>query len=154
MDPRVERITWRTVFGFLVLAIFIGLMVAPIAIWFGGSGRTIVIRLAVALLVALVLYRLISSLREWAGIGEVSQADLAVQPREPAVRLDPLLFRLAGEFRTGLRWHIVPTAVQKRLRHLSRQGTGDVLLELVAPPDHWLTWHNVERALDRLEDEA
>ena len=154
MDPRAERITWRTVFGFLVLAMFIGLVAAPIAIWFGGSGRTIVIRLAVALFVALVLYRLLSALREWVGIGEVSQVDLAVQHREPAVRLDPLLFRLAGEFRTGLRWHIVPAALQERLRHLSRQTTGDVLPELVAPPDHWLTWHNVERALDRLEDEA
>jgi len=154
MDPRVERITWRTVFGFLVLAMFIGLVASPIAIWFGGSGRTIVIRLAVALFVALVLYRLLSALRDWAGLGEGSPADLAVRPREPPVRLDPLLFRIAGEFRTGLRWHVVPTALQERLRHLSRQETGDVLPELVPQTDHRLTWHNVERALDRLEDEA
>ena len=154
MDPRHERMTWRTVFGFLVLAMFIGLVATPIAIWFGGSGRTIVIRLAGALFIVFVFYRLLSELRDWAGIGEVSQADLAVQPREPPVKLDPTLLRLAGEFRTGLRGHIVPAALQERLRHLSRQRTGDVVPELVPQTHHRLTWHDVERAIDRLEGDA
>ncbi len=151
MDPRAERITWRTVIGFLVLAMFIGLVATPIAIWFGGSGRAIVIRLAVALFVVLVLVRLLSALRASAGIGEVSQADWALQPRQPAVQLDPVLLRLGGEFRTGLRRHIVPAALQERLRHLSRRRTGEVLPELMTS---WLTWHDVERAIDRLEDDA
>jgi len=154
MDPQPERITWRTVLGFLVLATFIGLVAAPIAIWFGGSGRTIVIRLAVTLFVVLVLYRLLSALRDRAGIGEVSQGDLAMRPRQPPVKLDPLLLRLAGEFRTGLRGHIVPAALQERLRHLSRQRTEDVLPELVPQTDRRLTWHDVERAIDRLEGDA
>ena len=151
MDPRVEPITWRTVSGFLVLAMLIGVVAAPIAIWFGGSGQAIIVRLAVALFSACVLYRLVVVVREAAGIGETTRMEQALEPQELAVKLDPLLLRLAGESRTGLRWNVVPAALQDRLRQLSRQMTGEPLPELMPRAGRRLTWSEVGRVIDHLE---
>ena len=97
--PGPEPITWRTLVGFLVLAVVIGMFATPIALWVGPAGRPIVVRLASSVFCAAVVYRLAVVMRAAAMIGQMSAADVALQPYDATVRVDPLLTRLANELR-------------------------------------------------------
>jgi hypothetical protein len=151
MDQRTERITWGTLAGFLVLTVFIAVVAVPVSIWVGGGGRPLVIQIAAGLFCAVVLYRLARVVREEAGIGEASQADLAMEPKAMPVNLDPILLRLTRELPIFLRWHIVPSALLDRLRQLSTQRAGGIPPELVSGPGHLVTWQDAERIVDFLE---
>jgi hypothetical protein len=154
MDPQSERITWKTLVGFLFLAAFIAMVAAPIVLWVGGQGRPIVIRLAVAGFCAVVLGRLARVLREDAGIGQGSAAERALEPHPVPAYLDPLLARLAQELRIGLRWHEVPKSIQERLRQMSIARTGQVPPELEPGLGQRVMWQDVERVVDAMERSA
>jgi hypothetical protein len=151
MGQNPESITWRTMVGFLALAVVIGMFATPIALWVGPTGRPVVARLAAAVFCAVVLYRLVIVVREAAMIGQMSSADVALQPYDATVRTDPLLMRLANELRTNLRWRVVTPALWMRLEELCRQRGAAVPLELQQQPGH-RTWQDVERVLQFLED--
>lgn len=146
-----ERITWKTLLGFLVLAAVIGMTTWPVAIWTGGENRALVTRLAAALFVACVLSRLARVVRADAGIGMTSAADRETAPEQPAIRIDPVLQRLAAELRPGLRWHAVPASVLERLRRLSLRRTGRVPEALEPRPGRRFTWREVARLVASLE---
>jgi hypothetical protein len=84
-------------------------------------------------------------------IGQMSAADVALQPYDAAVQVDPLLARLANELRTNLRWRVVTPALWARLQQLCRQRGAAVPVELQQQPGH-RTWQDVERVLQFLED--
>lgn len=151
MEPRSERVTWRTLLGFFVFAIAIAAVAIPTATWFDSSTRPLVIRFAVTLFAAVVLFRLVRVVREDARVGEKSPADLATVLRAGHVALDPLLLRLVGELRLSVRWHVVPRALLERLRALSMQQTGRLPAELVPQPGHRPTWPDIERVVENLE---
>ena len=149
--PGPEPITWRTLVGFLVLAVVIGMFATPIALWVGPAGRPIVVRLAASVFCAAVVYRLVVAVRAAAMIGQMSAADVALQPYDATVRVDPLLTRLANELRTNLRWRVVTPDLWTRLQQLCRQRGAAVPLELQQQPEQ-RTWQDVERMIQFLED--
>ena len=149
--PGPEPITWRTLVGFLVLAVVIGMFATPIALWVGPAGRSIVVRLAASVFCAAVVYRLAVVMRAAAMIGQMSAADVALQPYDATVRVDPLLTRLANELRTNLRWRVVTPDLWTRLQQLCRQRGAAVPLELQQQPEQ-RTWQDVERMIQFLED--
>lgn len=151
MESRPERITWWTLVGFLVLAVLIGIVATPIALWAGGERQLIVVRVAAALFLAFVLYRLVVVLRVECGIDQASPADLAIEPRRIAVKADPVLLRLAQETRTGLRRHMVPMPLQERLRRLSLQRGRELPGVLRPEADRRFTWQDADRVIDFLE---
>jgi hypothetical protein len=151
MEPRSERITWRTLLGFLALAVAIAAVAIPTAVWFDSSTRPVVIRFAVTLFTAVVLFRLVRVVREDARVDEKSQADLATVPRAVHVALDPLLLRLVSELRISVRWYVVPGALLERLRALSMQQIGRLPTELVPQPGRRPTWQDIERVVENLE---
>jgi hypothetical protein len=151
MEHGPEPITWRTMVGFLVLAAVLGMFATPIAVWVGPTGRPIVVRLAAAAFCAVFAYRLMIVVRGAAMIGQMSAADVALQPYDAAVRVDPLLARLANELRTNLRWRVVTPALWARLQQLCRQRGAAVPVEFQQQPGH-RTWQDVERVLQFLED--
>jgi hypothetical protein len=137
--------------GFLVLAIAIAAVAIPTATWFDSSTRPLVIRFAVTLFTAVVLFRLVRAVRGDARVDEKSPADLATRPRAVHVSLDPLLQRLIGELRISVRWHVVPPSLLERLRALSMQQTGRLPAELVPQPGRRPTWQDIERVVEKLE---
>jgi hypothetical protein len=151
MEHGTEPITWRTMVGFLALAVVIGMFATPIALWVGPSGQPVVARFAAAVFCAVVAYRLVVVVRGAAMIGQMSAADVALQPYDATVRVDPLLVLLANELRTNLRWRVVTPALWTRLQQLCRQRGAAVPVELQQQPRH-PTWQDVERVLRFLED--
>jgi hypothetical protein len=151
MVPGPEPITWRTLVGFLVLAVVIGMFATPIALWVGPTGLPVVVRLAAAVFCAAVVSRLAVVVRAAAMIGQMSAADVAQQPYDATVRVDPVLTRLANELRANLRWRVVTPALWMRLQQLCRQRGADVPVELQQQPEH-RTWQDVERMIRFLED--
>jgi hypothetical protein len=151
MEREAEAITWRTLAGFSALAVLIGIVAAPVALWIGGAGRVIVIRLAVALFCAVVCARLVRGLRARANIGEPSDLDRASVPRaEPAV-LDPLLRRVLADLPIGWRWRPVPARLRERLRQVSLLRTGHIAAPLMVREGQRLTWRDAERAIAAIE---
>jgi hypothetical protein len=146
-----ERITWRTVVGFLVLVVVIGMLATPIVLWVGPMGRPVVVRLAASVFCAVVIYRLVVVVRTAAMIGQMSAADVALQPYNATVRVDPLLTRLANELRTSLRWRVVTPALWMRLEQLCRQRGAAFPVEFQWQPGH-RAWQDVERMIQFLED--
>jgi hypothetical protein len=153
MERNPEPITWRTIAGFLVFAIVIGIIATPIAVWVGRTGQPVVARLAAAVFCAVVAYRLVIVVRGVAMVGQMSAADVALQPYDATARVDPLLTRLADELRMNLRWRVVTPALWMRLEQLCRQRGETVPLELQQHPGH-RTWQDVERMIQFLEDAA
>ena len=151
MGHSPESITWRTMVGFLVLAVVIGMFATPIAIWVGPTGQPVVARLAAAVFCAVVLYRLVVVVREAAMIGQLSSAEVALQPYDATVQADPLLTRLVYELRTNLRWRVVTPALWMRLEQLCRQRGVAVPVELQQQPGY-RTWQDVERMIEFLEN--
>jgi hypothetical protein len=151
MEHSPEPITWRTMVGFLVLAVVIGMFATPIALWAGPTSRPVVVRLAAAVLCAVVVYRLVVVVRGAAMIGHMSAADVALQPYDATVRVDPLLTRLANELRTNLRWRVVTPALWTRLLQLCRRRGAAIPVELQQQPGY-RTWQDVERVIQFLED--
>lgn len=148
MDDNPECITWRTLAGFLVLGAVIGVLAAPIAAMVESGHRPLVIRLAVALFAAIVCCRLIVAIREAAMIGQMSSADVALQPRAAPAQVDPLLARLTAEARAGFGQRFIPPSLSERLRRIGERRS------VVAPaaPTARLTWHDAEQMIDAIED--
>ena len=69
MEPRSERITWRTLVGFLALASVIAVVAIPTATWLDSAERPLVIRLAVVLFSFVALFRMVRVVREEARVG-------------------------------------------------------------------------------------
>jgi hypothetical protein len=153
MEHSPEPITWRTMIGFLVHAVVFGMFATPIALWVGPTGRPVVVRLAAAVFCAVVVYRLVIVVRGAAMIGQMSAADVALQPYDATVRVDPLLTRLANELRMNLRGRVVTPALWTHLEQLCRQRGVSVPVELQQQPGH-RTWQDVERVVQFLEDAA
>jgi hypothetical protein len=151
MEHNREPITWRTMVGFLVFAAVAGVIATPIALWVGPTGSPVVVRLAAALFCAAVVYRLVVVVRGAAMIGQMSSADVALQPYDVTVQADPLLTRLANELRTNLRWRVVTPALWMRLEQLCRQRGASVPVEFQRQPGH-RTWQDVERMIRFLEN--
>jgi len=137
--------------GFLALAFVIGVFAAPITLWVGPTGRPVVVRLAAAMFCAVVVYRLVVVVRGAAMIGQMSSAEVALQPNDATVRADPLLTRLVNELPTNLCWRVVTPAAWMRLEQLCRQRAVAVPVELQQRLGH-RAWQNVERVIQFLED--
>jgi len=152
MEQSPARITCGTLAGLLVFALVLAMIAWPLALWISGSGRWVVVRLAVAVLCAAILLRLLTIVRAEAGIDEVSEADLALQSRTLAPQPDPLLFRLAGDARTGLTWKVVPMALQDRLQKMIARRFEPPPTDLTPLPSRRLTWRQAEAIVSKLEE--
>ena len=151
MNPQSERFTWRTLVGFLLLAVLIAVVAVPTAVWLGSEQQPLVARLALALFASVVLFRLARVVREWAKVDEPSPADIAARPRATRVELDPILLRLSSELRFSLRFRLVPRALLERLRELFSRETGRIPPELGPGATVRPTWQDVEQAIENLE---
>lgn len=151
MKHNLERITWLTLVGWLVLAVVIAVFAAPIALWVGAAGQPTVIRIAIAIFCACIVQRLLRLIRHAAAISEEPQADLATRPAVEPVTTDPLLTDLAKDLGWG-GWYFVPHALWMRLqgfRH-ARETVGSP--EPMPMSGRRPTWKEAERTVRFLED--
>ena len=152
MDRGPERITWKTIIGWFVLAILIALVAAPVSIWVGPAGQPIVVRFAVAVFCAVIVYRLAVVIREAALVGQMTPAEIAMQPRKVEVQTDPLLTGLASELRGRIWWHVAAPALWAHLLQLCQRRGAVPPAELLPEPGHHPTWQDAERMIHFLED--
>jgi hypothetical protein len=102
MGPSPERVTWRTVFGFFVLALFLAAIVTPVCLWVEPPHRSFVVQLAAGLFCLCVLWRLSRTLRDAAGLDTIAASELALRRPMPRASADPTLLRLAADLRGSL----------------------------------------------------
>ena len=143
-----EAVTGKTLAGFTVLAIVLGLFAAPIALWVGPSGQPTVLRITVALFCAVIAHRLISVIKASALVGQQTSLDIAERPQVASVQVDPLLVELAKEMRPGVGLRIVTPALWERVQQLCLHrgvSTAD-------KPASRRTWQDIERIVQQLED--
>lgn len=150
MNGSPEPVTWKTLAGFVLLAILVAAVAALIAGLMGAAWHPMVARIAGALYCAAIAKRLIALVGETAGVGRQAPADIALQPHIAKIEVDPLLRMLSGEIRRSRRLGIVTPALWERLMTLCGQYgvtgvDGQVRLH---------SWHELERVLQQLEDSA
>lgn len=144
MQP--ERITWVTLIGWLLLAALLGALATPIALWVGPSGRPIVIRLAVAMLGAVIVARLVQVIRQTAMLDHLTQAEAAMRQSEATAATDPVLTELARELRwRHLQRQITPVLWERLQQHCRLRGAA------AAPSTERVTWQEAERIVRSLE---
>jgi hypothetical protein len=143
-----EAVTGKTLVGFAVLAVVLGLFAAPIALWVGRAGQPTVVRLTTAFFCAVIAYRLISVIKAVALVGRDASVDVALQPQVETAQIDPLLAQLVKEMpqRFGLR--IVTPALWERVQRLSLKRGGTIADQPVSRR----TAQEVERIIQDLED--
>jgi hypothetical protein len=151
MAPNPERITWLTFIGWLLLALVIAMVAAPIALWVGAAGQPTVIRIAVAIFCACVVKRLFLLIRHAAAINEVPQANHATMPSVGSVTTDPLLTDLAKDL-WWRGWYFVPPALWTRLQGLCHERGTVLPPELMPRSGRRPTWAEAERTVRFLED--
>jgi hypothetical protein len=152
MEPGSERITWKTIVGWLVLAAFIALFATPIAIWVGPGGQPAVVRIAAGFFCAVIVYRLVVVIRAAALIGQITPAEIAMQPRRIHVQIDPSLAGLVKELPGGLWWTVLTPALWTRLLRLCQQRGVAPPPELMPQSDRHPTRQDAERLIDFLEE--
>ncbi|MDA8050174.1 MAG: hypothetical protein M0002_09240 [Rhodospirillales bacterium] len=103
MEPGAERITLGTLLGWIVLALLIGAIATPLALWVGPEHHVVVVRLAGALFTAAVLYRLATAVRAVIESKTPSPAEAALRRSPPPAIADPTLLRLGTDIRSSLR---------------------------------------------------
>jgi hypothetical protein len=151
MNPGPDRITWQTAAGFLVLAILVSMLAVPLALWLGGAGRLVVVRLATALFCAAILFRLVGIVRGRTGLDDPSVRETMAQ-RIVVEEADPLLVRLASKAHAGMAWNKVPTALQDRLAGIIARRCGTSPSDLPSLPTQRLSWKDAEALLSKLEE--
>ena len=143
-----EAVTGKTLVGFAVLAVVLGLFATLIVLWVGSSGRPVVVRIVAALFCVVVAHRLLRIIRAAALVGQQTPADIASTPHVAAVEVDPLLAQLVKETRTGIGLRIVTPGLWKRVEELCRRrGVGTA-----GRPAQFYSWQEVERIVEHLED--
>jgi hypothetical protein len=150
MNSDPDRITWQTAAGFLALAMLISLLAVPLALWLGGAGRLIVVRLATALFCAAVLFRLIGIVRSRTGLDKPSARETMPQ-RIVVEEADPLLIRIVSEAHAGMARNKVPTALRDRLAGIIARRCGTPPSDLPSLPTQRLSWKDAEALLSKLE---
>jgi hypothetical protein len=148
MEHTPEAVTGKTLAGFAVLAMVLGLFAAPIALWAGPAGQPTVIRITAALFCAVIAHRLICVIREAALVGQRTSLDIAERPHLPSVQVDPLLARLAEEMRPGIGLRIDTSALWERVQQLCLQRGVSTADE----PASRRSWQEIERIMQQLED--
>jgi len=143
-----EAVTGKTLAGFTVLAIVLGLFAAPIALWVGPSGQPTVLRITVALFCAVIAHRLISVIKASALVGQQTSLDIAERPQVASVQVDPLLVELAKEMRPGVGLRIVTPALWERVQQLCLHRG----VSAADKPASRRTWQDIERIVQQLED--
>jgi hypothetical protein len=149
MNPDDSRITWKTLLGFLALAGFITLITFPAALWVSADYRNLVVRLAAAAFASVVLSRLVRIVRDAALIGEPPRIAATERSIDARRHIDPLLLRIAEEYRHALPWQSVPKATQDRLCQLGLQP--GLHATQAARKGNRLTWQDVTRAIEQHE---
>jgi len=141
-----ERITWVTITGWLVLGALLAALAAPIALWVGPAGQPVVIRIAVAVLGAVIVSRLMQMIRQAAMLDQLTQAEAATMQADVQVVTDPTLTELARELRWRHLQRRITPVLWERLQHHCR------LRGLAAPSSHERpTWHEAERTVRSLD---
>jgi hypothetical protein len=148
MERTPEAVTGKTLAGFIVLAMVLGLFAAPIALWVGPSGQPTVLRITVALFCAVVAHRLICVIKEAALVGQQTSLDIAERPHFPSVQVDPLLAKLAKEMRPGIGLRIVTPALWERVQQLCLERG----VSAADKPASRRDWQDIERIIQQLED--
>jgi hypothetical protein len=143
-----EAVTGKTLVGFAVLAVVLGLIAAPIALWVGRAGQPTVVRLTTAFFCAIIAYRLTSVIKAIAFVGRDTSLDIALQPRVETAQVDPLLAQLANEMRQRFGLRIVTSALWERVLRLSLQR-GVIIAD---QPVSRRTAQEVKRIIQDLED--
>lgn len=148
MEHTPETVTGKTLAGFTVLGMVLGLFAAPIALWVGPAGQPTVLRITVALYCAVIAYRLICAIKAEALVGQQTSLDIAERPHLPSVQVDPLLARLAKEMRPGIGLRIDTSTLWERLQQLCLQRGVSTADE----PASRRSWQDIERIIKQLED--
>lgn len=148
MASEPEAVTGKTLAGFAVLTVTIGLIAAPIGLWVGPAWEPLVVRIAAAFFCAVVAHRLIVVIKAAALVGLETPADVTLRPHVETVQVDPLLVQLAREVHPGIGLRLVTPALWDRVRELClRHG--------LPPEDQPMSgraFQDVERIIQRLED--
>ena len=143
-----EAVTGKTLAGFAVLAVVLGSIAAPIALWVGRAGQPTVVRVTTAFFSAVIAYRLITVIKVVALVGRDTPAEIALQPHVQATQVDPLLAQLVKEMRQRFGLRIVTPALWERVQRLSLQR-GAIITD---QPVSRRTVQEVKRIIQDLED--
>src|SRR5215472_135844 len=119
MPHAPEAVTGKTLVGFAVLAVVLGLFAAPIALWVGPTGQPMVLRIAAAFFCIVISYRLIGVIKSAALLRQQTVADITKRQRVAPPQVDPLLGELAKEIRRGIGVRVVTPALWERVQRLS-----------------------------------
>jgi hypothetical protein len=143
-----EAITGKTLAGFAVLVVVLGLFAAPIEFWVGPAWRPTVVRITAAFFCAVFAYRIVIVIKAAALVGLETPADVALRPHIELVQVDPLLVQLAKEARPGIGLRFMTPALWNRVHKLClRRG-----LCTADQPTNRRTLQDVERIIQHLED--
>ena len=142
-----ERITWVTIIGWLLLGALLAAVATPIALWVGPAGQPVVIRLAVAVLGAVIVARLVQMIRQAAMLDQLSPAETATTQTGVPAPTDPVLTELARELRWRHLYRWITPALWERLQHHCRLRGVTAAISAGERP----SWQEAERIVRSLE---